>query len=105
MEKWNEDIVIAILTSESVKDTADRLIREKQLELTQFERTMKEQTENAILINVGLKQPEGTATRRMADTILAEMRENYPDAAARADNRIRAKRAAEEREIDRLVNS
>ena len=104
MEKWNEDIVVAILTSESVKDTAERLIREKQQELSAFEQQMKEQTENARLINAGLKQPEGTA-RRMADAILAEMRENYPDAAARADNRIRAKRAAEERELDRLANS
>ena len=100
--KWHDEIVTAILTGDDVNDAADKLVKQKRQEVSQFEKEMKEQTESAKLLIAGLKMPEGSAGQRMATAILSEMRVNYKDAAAKADATITRRRAADEAELDRI---
>ena len=102
-EKWHPEIVTAILTGANVKDTADQLIKDKQQELSEFERRIKEQIENSKLLTAGLRMPEGTAARRMADTIVAEMAKDYPDAARKADENIEYQRKMNELDVEILL--
>lgn len=102
MNEWHDEIVTAILAGDDVNDAADKLIKQKRQEISYFEKEMKEQTESAKLLIVGMRMPAGSAGKRMADTIVGEMRANYKDAAAKADATIARRKAADEAELDRI---
>lgn len=102
MDHWHDEIVTAILTGDDVNDAADKLVKQKRQEVSQFEKEMREQTESAKLLITGMRMPAGSAGKRMADTIVGEMRANYKDAATKADATIARRKAADAAELDRI---
>ncbi len=96
------EIIKAILARDSVADTVKNLIRSKENELSRYKDALTKEEESTRLLTEALTLPEGTAGRTIADGIVAELRERYPDIAAAADERIAAKKKAEEEELDRI---
>lgn len=101
---WNEEIVVAILTGGDIDETVNRLTKRKREEASEYESELKAQAANTRLLVAGLAMPEGSPGRRMADTIIQELREKHPDAAKKADGIIARRLAAAERELDWVVS-
>ena len=100
--KWHDEIVMAVLANEDVDSAVKKTVAAKQAEVNVLEKELKEEAANAVLLTAGLQMPEGSAGRRMAEAILEEMRENNPEAAKAADERIARRKAAEEAELNRI---
>ena len=96
------EIIKAILARDSVAGTVKSLIQKKEYELSDYKNNLNREEEGTRLLVEALGMPEGTAGRTIADGIVAELRERYPDIAAEADERIAAKKKAEEEELDRI---
>ena len=103
--EFHEDVVLSLLSGENIAETVERLKKEKQRELDTFISELKQQHEEAKLLISCLSMPEGTTGKRVADAIMAELRETHPDVAKRADELIRKKHEAKEQELDRLARS
>lgn len=98
------EIIKAILARDSVADTVKNLIRAKENELSRYKDALTKEEASVRLLAESLDLPEGTAGRTVADGIIAELRERYPDIAAAADERIAAKKRAAEEELDRICS-
>lgn len=96
------EIVTAILCNEDVSGAVKRLIRAKQAELKQYEDDLEREEAFAELLIKSKRMPESSAGRRIADGICQELRKAFPDAAAEADRRIKARKEAEQAELDRI---
>lgn len=96
------EIIKAILAGDSVSDTVKTLIRHKENELHSFKEKLNKEEEGTKLLVAALKLPNGYAGRTVADAIVGELRERYPEIAREADERYREKRELEEKEIDRI---
>ena len=105
MEKWiwEEDIAVAILTGDDIDLAVKALVKKKREEADAYERKLKDQAENGRLLTAGLKMPEGTPGRRMAMAILSEMREDFPDAARKADENIEHRRKMNELDTEIML--
>ncbi|MBR3105629.1 MAG: hypothetical protein IKH30_00435 [Clostridia bacterium] len=99
------EIVKAIIARDSVGATVKTLIRKKERELSDYKAVLEREEESTRLLVEALALPEGTAGRTIADGIEMELREHYPDVAREADERIAAKKKAEQEEIDRILRS
>lgn len=96
------EIIKAIIARDSVADTVKTLIRQKENELSRYKDSVGREEASVRLLVEALGLPEGTAGRTIADGIVAELRERYPDVAKEADERIAAKKKAEAEELDRI---
>ncbi|MBQ9257971.1 MAG: hypothetical protein IJ181_12765 [Acidaminococcaceae bacterium] len=96
------EIIKAILARDDVAETVTRLIRQKETELHKYKDSLNKEEESTRLLVEALELPQGTAGRDIADAIIAELRERYPDIAKAADERIAAKKKAEQEELDRI---
>ena len=99
-EKWNWDerIVEAILTGDDVDSAVKALTMKKRQEADAYEHALKKQAENSRLLTAGLRMPEGSAGRRVADAIVEEMRARYPEQARKAAETIANRKKASDAE-------
>lgn len=96
------EIIKAIIARDNVADTVKTLIRQKENELSRYKDSVGREEASVRLLVEALGLPEGTAGRTIADGIVAELRERYPDVAKEADERIAAKKKAEAEKLDRI---
>lgn len=97
-----KEIIIAILTRDSVSDAAKRLIQRKEDELSEYRKALQQEEAFSRMLTASLDMPEGTAGRRVGDAIVAELRESYPDAAEEADKILKCRKEREAAELDRI---
>ena len=96
------EIIRAILARDSVSDAVKSLIRQKENELYSFKEKLNKEEEGTKLLVAALELPNGTAGRTVADAIVGELRERFPEIAREADERFRQKKELEELEIERI---
>ena len=105
------EIVGAILLKREVREVVNKLIDKKQQEFNVYKAALHQEEQFAKLLVESLDMPEGTAGRRVADAIVAELREAFPKEAAAADDHAKlveglTKTALERSEtIERITKS
>ena len=98
------EIVHAVLTGGEVKKVVDKLLDAKMREFDALKKSLKEETEYCELLTRSMKLPDGTAGRKIADAILTELLEAFPDVAEQIE-REKAQKAEDDRAyIEWVVN-
>ena len=91
------EIITAVLCQDSVSDAVKALTERKENELKAYRKALSKEEASVRLLVEAMTLPEGTAGRTIADGIVAELRERFPEAAAAADKRIKEKAEFRER--------
>lgn len=89
------EVAEAIIFGRHLPGVIDSLIRAKSLELKKFTERLREEQRLSELLIESLKMPEGTAARRIANAVVEELRQLFPDAVERGEAERREHEAME----------
>jgi hypothetical protein len=77
-----QEIAEAIICNSDPESAAKRLVIKRTEELEKYKEDLRKEVALTRLLIEALNLPKGTAGRRVADAILAELYERFPEAAA-----------------------